>query len=58
MSMWGLPCLFALKLLRLSKGEQGLCMVLTVLSVVLSGCGVFTSVQQLLQAWQERHHHH
>lgn len=51
MSMFGLPCLFSIKLLRLSRWEKGLCWVLLVLSVMLSAVGVFSSVQQLIEAY-------
>lgn len=51
MSMFGLPCLFSIKLLKLSGWEKGLCWVLLMLSVVLSGVGVFSSVQQLVEAY-------
>jgi hypothetical protein len=51
MSMTGLPCLFSIKLLRLPSWEKGLCWVLLVLSVLLSAVGVFSSVQQLIEAY-------
>jgi hypothetical protein len=51
MSMFGLPCLFAIKLLRLHSFEKGLCWVLLTLSVGLSAVGVFSSVQQLIEAY-------
>jgi hypothetical protein len=51
MSMFGLPCLFALKLLKLRKAEAYACWVLLVLAVGLSGCGIFSSVQQLVEAY-------
>lgn len=53
MSMFGLPCLFAIKLLRMPKWEIGLCGVLAVVSVALSGCGIVSSVQQLIEAFQK-----
>jgi hypothetical protein len=51
MSMFGLPCLFALKLLKLRTAEAYACGVLLVLAVGLSGCGIFSSVQQLIEAY-------
>ncbi|WIA35643.1 hypothetical protein OEZ86_004057 [Tetradesmus obliquus] len=51
MSMFGLPCLFALKLLKLRRFEMYSCWVLLVLAVALSGCGIFSSVQQLVEAY-------
>jgi hypothetical protein len=51
MSMFGLPCLFALKLLKLRRTEAYACGVLLVLAVGLSGCGIFSSVQQLVEAY-------
>lgn len=51
MSMFGLPCLFSIKLLRLPSWEKWLCWVLLVLSVLLSAVGVFSSVQQLIEAY-------
>lgn len=49
MSMFGLPCLFSLKLLKLSRVESVVCWVLLVLSVGLSGVGVYSSIQQLIE---------
>lgn len=54
MSMFGLPCLFSIKLLRLPAWEKSLCWGLLVLSSVLSAVGVFSSVQQLIEAWSQR----
>lgn len=51
MSMFGLPCLFSLKLLKLSRAERGLCWVLVVLSVGLSAAGVVSSFQELFASW-------
>lgn len=51
MSMFGLPCLFSIQLLRLPRWEKGLCWALLGLSVVLSAVGVFSSVQQLIEAY-------
>ena len=51
MSMFGLPCLFSIKLLRLKAWEKGVCWVLLVLSVALSSVGVFSSMQQLIEAY-------
>jgi hypothetical protein len=49
--MFGLPCLFSLKLLKLGRAERGLCWVLVVLSVVLSAAGVVSSFAELAQAF-------
>ena len=46
--MFGLPCLFALRLLPLRRAEQWLCRVLLALACCLSAAGVFSSVQQLI----------
>ncbi len=51
MSMFGLPCLFSLKLLKLGRAERGLCWVLVVLSVALSAAGVVSSFAELAQAF-------
>lgn len=50
MSMFGLPCLFALKLLKLNRAEAAACCVLAVVAVLLSGAGLASSVQQLVVA--------
>lgn len=54
MSMFGLPCLFAIKLLRLPRWEKGLCWVLLVLAVCLSAVGVLSSIQQLIEASKQQ----
>lgn len=51
MSMFGLPCLFALLLLKLTHLEKGICRVLLVLAVGLTAFGIFSSVQQLIEAY-------
>jgi hypothetical protein len=51
MSMFGLPCLLALKLLKLRTAEAYACGVLLVLAVGLSGCSIFSSKQQLIEAY-------
>jgi hypothetical protein len=51
MSMFGLPCLFAIKLLRLPRWERCLCWGLLVLSSGLSAVGVCSSLQQLAAAY-------
>jgi amino acid permease len=48
MSMFGLPCLFALRLLPLRRPERWLCRALLMLACALSAAGVFSSVQQLI----------
>lgn len=53
MSMFGLPCLFAIKLLRLPKWEVGLCAGLLLLAVALSGMGMTSSLQQLGMAYSK-----
>jgi len=50
--MFGLPCLFAIKLLKLSRSETAVCWVLLAVAVALSSCGLFSSVQQLVEAFQ------
>jgi hypothetical protein len=50
--MFGLPCLFAIKLLRLGRAETAACWVLAAVAVVLSGCGLFSSIQQLVAAFK------
>lgn len=52
MSMLGLPCLFAIKLLRLTREEKGICWGLLVLAVLLSTVGVASAVQQLVEAYK------
>lgn len=52
LSMFGLPCLFAVYLLPMKAWESGLCKVLVLLATVLSGLGMYSSVQQLIQAYQ------
>jgi hypothetical protein len=51
MSMFGLPCLFAIKLLRLPQWEVGMCGGLLLLAIALSGVGVVSSMQQLIAAY-------
>ncbi|EFJ46057.1 hypothetical protein VOLCADRAFT_93560 [Volvox carteri f. nagariensis] len=46
--MLGLPCLCALQLLRLSRGERMLCWFLTGLAVVLSVFGAVLSIERLV----------
>ena len=53
--MFALPCLFALRLLRLHPAERSACIALAAGSLALSGCGVFSSVQQLIAAWHDKH---
>lgn len=50
-SMFGLPCIFAIKLLKLTPGERAACGVLSVVAVALSSAGLFSSVQQLVEAF-------
>lgn len=49
-SMVGLPGLFCVKLLKLPAWEVALCWSMLVLSVGLSGVGIYSSVQQLVAA--------
>jgi vesicular inhibitory amino acid transporter len=51
MSMFGLPCLFSLKLLKLGRTERCLCWLLVALSVGLSAAGVLSSFAELAQAF-------
>jgi Transmembrane amino acid transporter protein len=50
MSMAGLPCIFALQLLKLSRTEAAVCRVLSVIAVGLSAVGMVCSLQQLVAA--------
>eukprot|EP00878_Enallax_costatus_P016196 GHUV01016987.1.p1 GENE.GHUV01016987.1~~GHUV01016987.1.p1 ORF type:complete len:388 (+),score=87.51 GHUV01016987.1:448-1611(+) len=51
LSMFGLPCLFAIYLLPLRTWESGLCKLLVMLATVLSGAGMYASLQQLVEAY-------
>lgn len=46
-SLFLVPCLLSLQLLKLSWPEAGICVVLCLLSLVLSGVGLYASVEQL-----------
>jgi hypothetical protein len=50
-SMFGLPMLFAIKLGLVGRGEGALCWALAALALALSGAGLFSSVQQLAEAF-------
>ncbi|GBF91241.1 hypothetical protein Rsub_03561 [Raphidocelis subcapitata] len=50
MSMFGLPCIFAVRLLKLGRAETALCWALAALAVALSGAGLVSSAQQLAEA--------
>lgn len=52
LSMFGLPCLFALYLLPMRRWESGMCRVLVVMATALSGLGMYSSIQQLIEAYQ------
>ncbi|KAI8474588.1 MAG: transmembrane amino acid transporter protein-domain-containing protein [Monoraphidium minutum] len=49
-SMFGLPCVFAIRLLKLRRGEALLCGALAVVAVLLSGAGLVSTAQQLAEA--------
>jgi hypothetical protein len=49
-TQFGLPCIFAVRLLKLGRAEAGLCCALAVLAVALSGAGLVSSAQQLAEA--------
>lgn len=53
MSMFGFPCMFAIKLLKLSRLERGVCWVLASVTVVLSGVGFVIALQQLIAAYMD-----
>jgi hypothetical protein len=52
--MFGLPCIFAIKLLKLGRTETALCCCLAAVAVALSGCGLVSSAQQLVEAFRGR----
>lgn len=52
MSMFGLPCLFAIKLLGMPRLEVALCGFLVVAATGLSGVGMVSSVQQLILVYK------
>ena len=50
--MFGLPCMFAISLLKLGRAEAAACCVLAAVAIALSGAGFVSSVQQLIAAFK------